>query len=118
MKKIFFIAIALVFSIAVMAKENETKSQAPVTGENAVTVALTGSIADANSGESLAGVEVKIEGTDLKTYTDFDGNFSFTGVKMGEYKVIASYISYKPATQVLSLNAKQTELKIKMENPK
>jgi hypothetical protein len=118
MKKIYLVAMAIVLSMAVMAKENETKSQAPVTGESAVTVALTGSIADANSGESLAGVEVKIEGTDLKTYTDFDGNFSFSGVKMGEYKVVASYISYKPATQVLSLNAKETELKIKLENPK
>lgn len=118
MKKILLVAIAVMLSVAVMAKENESRSQAPVTGENAVTVALTGSIADASSGESLAGVEVKIEGTDLKTYTDFDGNFSFTGVKMGEYKVVASYISYKPATQVLSLNAKETELKIKLENPK
>ena len=118
MKKILSGVFAVLLSIAVMAKENETKSQAPMTGENAVTVALTGSIADANSGEFLAGVEVKIEGTDLKTYTDFDGNFSFSGVKMGEYKVVASYISYKPATQVLSLNAKETELKIKLENPK
>ena len=118
MKKIILGVFAVLLSIAVMAKENESKSQTPATGENAVTVSLTGSIADANSGESLAGVEVKIEGTDLKTYTDFDGNFSFTGVKMGEYKVVASYISYKPATQVLSLNAKETELKIKLENPK
>ena len=116
MKKIIFSLLALVITIAVTAKENEAKT--PVNTENSVTVTLAGSIADATSGESLAGVEVKIEGTELKTYTDFDGNFTFDGVKPGEYKVVTSYISYKPATQVLSLNAKQTELKIKMENSK
>jgi uncharacterized surface anchored protein len=116
MKKIIFSMLALVLTIAVSAKENETK--APASVDNAATVVLAGSIADAISGESLAGVEVKIEGTDLKTYTDFDGNFAFNGVKPGEYKVVTSYISYKPATQVLSLNAKETELKIKMENSK
>jgi uncharacterized surface anchored protein len=116
MKKIIFSLLTIVMVIAVSAKENETKNPASV--DNAATVVLAGTIADATSGESLAGVEVKIEGTDLKTYTDFDGNFKFDGVKPGEYKVVTSYISYKPATQVLSLNAKQTELKIKMENPK
>ena len=116
MKKIIFGMLALVLTIAVSAKENETKTPANV--DNAATVVLAGSIADAVSGESLAGVEVKIEGTDLKTYTDFDGNFTFNGVKPGEYKVVTSYISYKPATQILSLNAKETELKIKMENSK
>lgn len=116
MKKIVFSILALMMVIAVSAKENETKNPAPV--ENAATLVLAGSIADAISGESLAGVEVKIEGTDLKTYTDFDGNFTFNGVKPGEYKVVTSYISYKPATQILSLNAKETELKIKMENSK
>lgn len=116
MKKIIFSWLALVLTIAVTAKENEAKN--PANADNAATVILAGSIADATSGEFLAGVEVKIEGTDLKTYTDFDGNFKFDGVKPGEYKVVTSYISYKSATQVLSLNAKQTELKIKMENSK
>lgn len=116
MKKIILSILALVLTIAVSAKENEAK--APASADNAITVVLAGSIADATSGESLAGVEVKIEGTELKTYTDFDGNFTFNGVKPGEYKVVTSYISYKPATQILSLNAKETELKIKMENSK
>ena len=116
MKKLIFSLLALVLTIAVNAKENETKTPAGV--DNAASVVLTGSIADANSGESLAGVEVKIVGTDLKTYSDFDGNFSFSGLKPGEYKVVTNYISYKTASQTLTLNARETELKIKMENPK
>ncbi len=116
MKKIIFSMLALVLTIAVSAKENEAK--VPATVDNAATVNLAGSIADANSGESLTGVEVKIEGTDFKTYTDFDGNFSFNSLKRGEYKVVTNYISYKTASQTLTLNAKETELKIKMENSK
>jgi len=116
MKKIILSLLALVFTIAAIAKENEAKTPASI--DNAATVVLTGSIADANSGESLAGVEVKIEGTDYKTYSDFDGNFSFNSLKPGEYKVVTKYISYKAASQTLTLNARETELKIKMENPK
>lgn len=116
MKKIVFSLMALMMVMAVSAKENEVKNQTPA--DNSATVVLAGTIADATSGETLAGVEVKIEGTDLKTYTDFDGKFTFDGVKPGEYKVVTNYISYKPASQSLSLNTKQTELKIKMENSK
>lgn len=58
-------------------------------------VTLSGSVADLISGESLAGVEISIEGTDIKTYTDFDGNFEFSEVKSGKYNLIASFISYK-----------------------
>jgi hypothetical protein len=78
-------------------------------------VVLVGSISDAKSGESLVGVEVKIEGTDLKTYTDFDGNFTFNNVKPGEYKVVANYISYKPGAEKLEASAKNNELKLKLQ---
>jgi hypothetical protein len=55
---------------------------------------ITGVVLDKTTGESLTGVEVRVEGTDLKTYTDFDGKFVFENVKAGEYKVMANYISY------------------------
>jgi len=116
MKKIVLGFLSLMLTIAVSAKENEAK--VPTTTESTATVMLAGSIADANSGESLAGVEVCIEGTDMKTYTDFDGNFAFSNVKPGEYKVVTNYISYKSASQTLTLNAKETELKFKIENSK
>ena len=58
-------------------------------------VTLKGKVVDINSGEFLTGVEVTIEGTTIKAYTDFDGNFEIKDVKPGTYNLIASYISYK-----------------------
>jgi hypothetical protein len=109
MKKIFIAILSLILTVTVTAKENDAKNAS--TTDNAASIILVGSISDANSGESLVGVEVKIEGTDLKTYTDFDGNFSFNNVKPGEYKVVANYISYKPVAEKLEASAKNNELK-------
>lgn len=114
MKKIMIGLLSLLLTIAVTAKENETKT----TTDNAASLVLAGTISDANSGESLVGVEVKLEGTDLKTYTDFDGNFTFTNVKPGEYKVVANYISYKPVSKTLEANAKNNELELKLQPSK
>ena len=58
------------------------------------TITLKGKVVDFNSGESLTGVEVAIEGSSVKTYTDFDGNFEIKDVKPGNYNLVASYISY------------------------
>ncbi|PZX16683.1 carboxypeptidase-like protein [Breznakibacter xylanolyticus] len=57
-------------------------------------VCVTGTIVDGSTGETLAGVEVTIDGTDLKTYTDFEGKFSFNGLAAGNYKVVTNYVSY------------------------
>ncbi|KAF0239539.1 MAG: TonB-dependent [Prolixibacteraceae bacterium] len=113
MKKILIGFLSLLLTVAVTAKENEVKKESAT--DTPASVALVGSITDANSGESLVGVEVKIEGTDLKTYTDFDGTFTFNNVKPGEYKVVTNYISYKPATEKLEASAKCNELKLKLQ---
>jgi uncharacterized surface anchored protein len=113
MKKILIGFLLLMVTITVTAKENELKKESAT--DASASVALVGSITDANSGESLVGVEVKIEGTDLKTYTDFDGNFTFNNVKPGEYKVVTNYISYKPATEKLEASNKNNELKLKLQ---
>ena len=113
MKKITILFMLVLTVFALNAKENESK--ATDTESNATTV-LTGTIADENSGESLVGVEVKIEGTDLKTYTDFDGNFSFKNVKPGEYKLVTNYISYQKKTEVLNITAQENNLKIKLQS--
>lgn len=113
MKKILIGFLSLMLTVAVTAKENEVKKES--TTDSAASIVLVGSISDAKSGESLVGVEVKIEGTDLKTYTDFDGNFAFNNVKPGEYKVVANYISYKPVAEKLEASAKNNQLKLKLQ---
>ena len=113
MKQIF-LAILLVFATFVVnakEKDGETKDS-----ENSATLVLSGTVADENSGEALVGVEVKIEGTDLKTYTDFDGKFAFNNVKPGEYKVVTSYISYQKNTETLHITSPEKDIKIKLQS--
>ena len=93
------------------AKSSETASLSPIT-----MVTLSGSVADLTSGEALAGVEVSLEGTDIKTYTDFDGNFEFKDVKVGEYNLIASFISYKKSlVENYKAESMDNTLEIKLE---
>jgi len=110
------ILIALVLIFAVVSVNAKEKEGTTTDTDNSAVLVLTGSIADQNSGESLVGVEVKIEGTDLKTYTDFDGNFSFNNVKPGEYKLVTNYISYEKKSEVLKLNSKENNVKIKLQS--
>ena len=56
---------------------------------------VTGKVVDIVSGESLAGAEVRIEGSNLVTYTDLDGNFNFSNIKSGTYSIVVTFISYK-----------------------
>jgi hypothetical protein len=113
MKKLLFALILALTVVSVNAKEKEGKSATDA--DNTASVVVSGTISDMNSGESLVGVEVKIEGTDLKTYTDFDGNFAFKGVKSGEYKVVTNYISYKTTTQTLNTTKNEKDVKIKLQ---
>lgn len=90
MKKISLIIAAFSLSIAM--------GTAYAGGENPPAkpnCTITGTVVDLESGETLAGVTVSVEGTDIKAYTDLDGNFSIQGVKPGNYDLVFSMISYK-----------------------
>jgi hypothetical protein len=56
---------------------------------------ITGQITDQSTGEGLPGVALVIAGSDIKVYTDFDGNFTFNNITPGEYTIIAEYVSYR-----------------------
>ncbi|MBW6537161.1 MAG: carboxypeptidase-like regulatory domain-containing protein [Mariniphaga sp.] len=114
MKKLLIGVFALLLAVAVSAKDKGEKTNTDT--ESTATVALSGTVLDSNSGELLVGVEVKIEGTETKTYTDFDGNFTFGNMKPGEYKLVANYISYKSSVETLQLNGKENQVKIKLQN--
>jgi len=113
MKNLAFAIIALFIAFSVNAEEK--KGTVPADTKSEATTVLTGTVADSGSGELLAGVEIQLEGTDLKTYTDFDGNFTFK-VKPGEYKVVANYISYKKCSETLSVDRKENKVNIELEN--
>lgn len=113
MKKIIVTFICVVFiSVLSFAKEsNKPAEKAPM--ESSI---LSGKIIDETSGEELVGVAVKINGTNLICYTDFEGNFEFNDVQPGEYKLNVEYISYKNLeTKKIAVGNKEAhELKIKL----
>lgn len=61
---------------------------------------VRGSVTDKNTGETLIGVNILIEGTMTGTISDFDGNFNLLNLPAGTVNLVFSYISY--ATQTIS----------------
>jgi len=59
---------------------------------------IRGSVTDKNTGETLIGVNILVEGTMNGTITDFDGNFNLTKVPAGTVNLVFSYISYNTQT--------------------
>ena len=68
-------------------EKNESKAK--------MTTSLKGQVVDMTTGESLTGVKVEIKGAEKEAYSDFEGNFNFSGIQPGNYEIVASYISYK-----------------------
>ena len=58
----------------------------------AQTITLKGNVKD-DTGEPTIGATIKVNGTNLGTVTDLDGNFQLAGVKVGQ-TVSISYIGY------------------------
>lgn len=90
-------------------KKNDTSSQ-PVQSMN-----ISGQVIDFETGEALTGVEIILEGTSEKVFTDFDGNFLFSELQPGEYNIVASFISYKNSL-VENLNENQNKIEIKLQS--
>ncbi len=60
---------------------------------------LTGTVKDKLTQEALIGVTIRLEGADLGTTTDVDGNFRIAGIPPKSYNVAASYIGFTPQTR-------------------
>ena len=87
------------------------------TGDGAPkTVNLSGKVVDKSNQETLAGALIRIEGTDLETYTDFDGNFTISGLLPDTYKVTCSMISYSDIEEEIEIDQKSNKIEIKLEN--
>jgi len=116
MKKIIFIIVlSSIFTIFANASDKDKNKEVvpPVTSMN-----INGVITDVDTNETLAGVLVTIEGTEIKTLTDLDGKFSFDGLEVDDYKLKVSYISYKDM-EIQHIDAdshnKSLDLKLKSE---
>lgn len=63
-------------------------------GEGKKVAQITGKVIDASTAEGVAGAVVEVEGTDIKVYTDFEGNFILPAMVEGSYTIKSSSISY------------------------
>lgn len=87
------------------------------TGEGgAKTVTLSGKVIDKTNQETLAGALIRIEGTDFEAYTDFDGNFSISGLIPDTYKVKCSLISYSDREEEIKIDQKAGDIEISLQN--
>lgn len=115
MKKTF-LSIIFVAMLGIVFADNEGVKPTETPAESNATFSLTGQVIDFNSGEALTGVEVTIEGTDIKAYTDFDGNFEFENIMPGKYNIIASYISYdKSLVENFDASKQNEQVDIKLQ---
>jgi len=55
---------------------------------------IKGTVVDSNTGETLIGVNVVIQGTTKGDATDIDGVYTISNVAPGTYTLVLSYISY------------------------
>lgn len=99
------IAMVTLMTLNVFAGTND-KADKP--GEPAANnTSISGVIVDEETGEALTGVEVKLNGNEIKTYTDFDGKFVFEKVNPGDYSVEANFISYERTVRSIKVNTNE-----------
>lgn len=77
MKRILFISILIMASLQLLAQQ-----------------ALTGTITDAETGETLIGANILVKGTSIGTVTDVQGQYALK-LNEGNYTLIFSYVGYK-----------------------
>ena len=100
MKKLVFLFVALLViglesqAVKVVTPEGDKEIEANELATISTT-SLAGVVLDNETGEALAGVAIRFEGSKETVYTDFDGNFKISNVVPGKYNVLSSYISYK-----------------------
>ena len=56
---------------------------------------IAGTVTDAQTGETLIGATVRVEGLPSGAATDLDGAYQIIGVRPGEYAVTVSYVGYQ-----------------------
>jgi hypothetical protein len=76
---------------------------------------VTGNVTDKSSNETLAGVEVRVKGTNIVTYTDFDGNFYLPELAAGTYTLEFNYITYSTATIAMDASDLEPELNVALQ---
>jgi outer membrane receptor protein involved in Fe transport len=83
----------------------------------AQTGSITGVVVDAETGETLIGANVVIEGTLKGAQTDLDGRYTLANLEAGTYSLVVSYISFtkQTITGVVVVEGQATRLDIELQ---
>lgn len=92
MRKIFFIAISIFFSLSIIAQDKGR-------------YVIRGTIKDSLTGETLPNASVHIDGTSYGTTSNADGNFQLFADQDGEVRLVVSYIGYSENVVVAKVRA-------------
>jgi len=77
---------------------------------------LRGVLTDAESGESLIGCNIILQGTTMGNVSDFNGNYEIKNIPAGTYNVIYSFISYdKHIEKVVITRNSELVLNVKLK---
>src|SRR5688572_26396693 len=78
---------------------------------------ITGKVFDKNTNEPMIGLAVAIEGTTIAVPTNFDGQYEFSNLAPGTYKLLFRYVAYntKVIENVVVTAGKVTNLDVQME---
>lgn len=112
MKKLL---VVLVMALSISAiKANGLDADKPAAVNS---VQISGKVTDVITGEALAGVSLKLKGSEIKTYSDLNGNFKIEGVTSGTYDIEVDYVSYKNITlNQVSTSSLNLNLKVELES--
>lgn len=69
---------------------------------------ISGTVFDAETDKALQGVNVGIKNTRKGTFTDFDGTFSITKLRPGQYTLVFSVIGYQTKDKTVTVDAGET----------
>ena len=69
---------------------------------------VRGAVVDAETGETVPGANVILEGTDFGVATGLDGQFEIGGVPAGAYTLVASFLGYRRYTAPVTVRDGET----------
>ncbi len=109
----FLLVFFFISSATVIAENDGAKS--PETP--ASTLSMSGKVLDATSGEALAGALVEVEGSNIRVFTDLDGQFTITNMQSGTYALKVKYISYEDKkVEAVKVDTKNNTLNISLQS--
>ena len=75
---------------------------------------ISGKVVDSNNGP-LSGVNIVLEGTSKGSISDFDGNYTISGVENGSYTLTASSLGYSNFSSKVELDGSNVVVNIQLE---